>query len=127
MVSRTMLASIPVAPWCRMECLILPVPAVDLTRLARQTQGDAALEREVLRLFADRIDGDFDRLCAAPAAGRREIAHLIVGSASAIGAEDVVRLAREIERGGGQTAAQMAALGAAIDAAQKFIASYLAA
>jgi hypothetical protein len=105
----------------------LSVPPVDLTRLARQTQGDNALEREVLRLFADRIDGDFARLSATPAAGRREIAHLIVGSASAIGAEDVARLARDIERDPGEAASRMADLRAAIDAAQRFIAGYLTA
>jgi HPt (histidine-containing phosphotransfer) domain-containing protein len=94
---------------------------VDLSQLALQTQGDTVLEHEVLRLFADRVGSDFDRLAAAPAGARREVAHLIVGSARAIGAEDVARLAKAVELGGGD----LDALRAAIDAARRFIVNYL--
>jgi len=94
---------------------------IDLSHLGRQTGEDAGLEREVLRLFAARSTADLDRLKAAAAPGRREVAHLIVGSARAVGAGEVARLAAEIEAGGGD----IAALEAAIGEARRFIAGYL--
>lgn len=99
----------------------MPVIPVDLAQLTLQTQGDTILEREVLRLFASRVGQDFERLSAAPAAERREIAHLIVGSARAIGAGEVARLAGLVEREEGD----LAALGRAVETAREFVADYL--
>jgi HPt (histidine-containing phosphotransfer) domain-containing protein len=94
---------------------------VDLQHLARQTGGNEALGREVLGMFLDGVPGDLARLRAAAGAERREAAHLIVGSARAIGAGEVGRAAAAIEAGSDD----FAALEAAIHAVREFIAAYL--
>ncbi len=101
--------------------LSLNVPPVDLSHLRKQTGGDRGLEVEVLRMFATRSVADFARLRAAPTDARRDIAHLIVGSARAIGATEVARLAAVVEAGG----ADLAPLEVAIGEAGTFIAEYL--
>lgn len=101
--------------------LSLNVPPVDLTHLRKQTGGDHALELEVLRMFAARSVADLSRLKQATADDRRAIAHLIVGSARAIGAGDVARHAASVEAG----ADDLVPLEAAIAAAGTFIAEYL--
>jgi HPt (histidine-containing phosphotransfer) domain-containing protein len=70
--------------------------ALDWAHLARQTAGDAELEAELLALF-ERQAQDMARKLAAPAADedRRDLVHMLKGSAAAIGA---VRLARAAER-----------------------------
>jgi HPt (histidine-containing phosphotransfer) domain-containing protein len=97
------------------------VQPVDLAHLAAQTGGDRALEAEVLRMFAARSLADLARLKASAPAARRDIAHLIVGSARAIGAGEVARLAAAIEAGEGDPHL----LEVAIDEARTFIAEYL--
>lgn len=94
---------------------------VDLHHLATQTGGDNVLEAEVLRLFADRSVADLARLKAAAPAARPAVAHLLVGSARAIGAEDVAARARAVEAGEGD----IAPLEQAIAEARAFIARYL--
>ena len=94
---------------------------VDLAHLSAQTGGDRPLEAEVLRMFAARSLADLARLKAAAPAARRDIAHLIVGSARAIGAGEVARLAAAIEAGEGDAHL----LEVAIDEARTFIAEYL--
>jgi HPt (histidine-containing phosphotransfer) domain-containing protein len=94
---------------------------IDLFHLARQTGGETALEHAVLRLFAANSVTDLGRLKAASGQARREAAHLIVGSARAIGAEQVARLAAHVEKDEGD----VAALEAAIVEAREFIAEYL--
>ena len=94
---------------------------VDLSHLATQTGGDRALEAEVLRMFAARSLADLARLKAAAPSARRDIAHLIVGSARAIGAGEVARLAAAIEAGDGETHL----LEVAIGEVRTFIAEYL--
>jgi HPt (histidine-containing phosphotransfer) domain-containing protein len=74
--------------------------AIDLAHLNRQTGGDDALAAEVLRLFAAQAPVELVRLRSASASERRKAAHLLVGSARAIGAGEVARLAAEIEAGG---------------------------
>ena len=72
---------------------------VDRSYLARFTLGNAALEREVLELFADQAPVYLRALRAA--AGRKawkEAAHTIKGSASAIGAWRLARFAEIAER-----------------------------
>ena len=95
---------------------------VDLSHLASQTGGDPVLEREILALFATRVVVDLGDLKAASGNDQREVAHLIVGSARAIGAGEVARLAARIEAGEGD----LGALEAAIDETRRFIAEYLA-
>jgi hypothetical protein len=102
-------------------CPILIAEPIDLSHLARQTGGEKALELAVLRLFAANSVADLSRLKNASGHSRREAAHLIVGSARAIGAERVARLARDIEVGEGD----VAALETAIAEARQFIAGYL--
>lgn len=73
--------------------------AIDLAHLNGQTGGDDALAAEVLRLFATQAPVELVRLRSESASERREAAHLLVGSARAIGAGEVARLAAEIETG----------------------------
>ena len=94
---------------------------IDLFHLARQTGGETALEHAVLRLFAANSVTDLGRLKAASGQAGREAAHLIVGSARAIGAGEVARLAADVEKGEGD----VAALEAALVEARQFIAEYL--
>ena len=102
------------------------MPPVDLAHLGSQTGGDRALEREVLLLFQARSVADFDRLKNADTeARRREAAHVIVGSARAIGAGEVAQMAAMIENGAGNRASQMARLAAAIEEAHRFVSEYL--
>ena len=74
-------------------------PVIDRSYLARFTLGNAALEREVLHLFAGQVPG---YLAALDAAGSieawREAAHTLKGSAAAVGAVHVARLAEVAER-----------------------------
>ncbi len=99
---------------------------VDLAHLARQTGGDRALEREVLALFIGRSAIDLDRLKAAAAGdARREAAHLMVGSARAIGAVRVSRLAAAVEEAA-EGPCDLADLEAAVAEARAFVADYLA-
>jgi HPt (histidine-containing phosphotransfer) domain-containing protein len=95
---------------------------IDFGHLDRQTGGDEILRDDVLRMFADRAAADMAALRAAIGAVRREIAHRIVGSARAIGADEVARLAAEVEAGGDN----LEALAAALDAAVGFISAHLA-
>jgi HPt (histidine-containing phosphotransfer) domain-containing protein len=73
--------------------------AVDRAYLARFTLGNAALEREVLELFAAQAPLYVTRLReAATAKDWKEAAHTIKGSASAIGAWRLARFAEMAER-----------------------------
>lgn len=96
---------------------------VDLDRLAEQTGGDRRLERDVLLLFIDDAPTQIERLQAAGPDDRRAIAHRLLGSARAIGADDVARLAARFETGDGD----IPALAAAVEVARTFILAHLAA
>lgn len=93
--------------------------------LARQTGGDADLEREVLGLFLQQAPADLARLAAAGPADAIDIAHRIKGSARAVGAGDVVEAAARIEAEGTGTVA-VARLRSEIDAACREISRHLA-
>ncbi len=83
----------PARPEHRLAC-----DAIDRAYLARFTLGNAALEREVLELFAAQAPIYLGRL--REAATRRdwsEAAHTIKGSASAIGAWRLARFAEMAE------------------------------
>jgi HPt (histidine-containing phosphotransfer) domain-containing protein len=72
---------------------------IDYGYLARFTLGNAALEREVLELFAAQTPLYVEQLRRA-AAGRpwKETAHAIKGSALAVGARHLAALAQLAER-----------------------------
>ena len=73
--------------------------AIDSQHLARQTQGDAALEREVLGLFADQCGALAADIAAPGDPGRRgEAAHKLKGAALAVGAWRLADLAAALER-----------------------------
>jgi HPt (histidine-containing phosphotransfer) domain-containing protein len=100
---------------------------VDLDHLARQTGGNVALEREVLALFLERSAADLAQLkAAATGTGRRDIAHRMVGSARAIGAGEVARLAAAVMDAAPAGAAELGELEAAVRAAQRFVSERLA-
>jgi HPt (histidine-containing phosphotransfer) domain-containing protein len=77
-------------------------PVLDLVHLSRQTFGDHALETELLTLF-DRQAAHFAERLRAPWGGaddaraRVELAHMLKGSASAVGAFGVARAAQACE------------------------------
>ncbi|MEJ0013327.1 MAG: Hpt domain-containing protein [Bauldia sp.] len=96
-------------------------PPVDLAHLARQTGGNEALGRDVLRMFLEGSPADFARLARATGTERREAAHLILGSARAIGAGAVATAAAAVEAGD----QNLSNLEAALAAANQFIAAYL--
>jgi hypothetical protein len=96
---------------------------LDRAHLARQTQGDEALEREVLTLFMRHSVTQFVRLAEArDDAERRQVAHALLGSALGIGALAVADHARTIERAETIDRAMVDALGAAIQATRRAIA-----
>ncbi len=75
------------------------VPAIDLVHLARQTDGDAALESELLGMFDRQSAKLIARLAMTdlPARARGDIAHRLRGSALAIGAGRVATAAFAVE------------------------------
>ncbi len=78
---------------------------IDLEHLARQTFGSTALRREVLRLFVGQGRGLVEKIASAPSARERgEWVHRLKGSAQAIGATDVGRLAAALETAAGEEA-----------------------
>lgn len=71
---------------------------LDRAHLARYTLGDAALEREVLDLFIGQLPQSLAALTSqVDAEGRHRAAHTIKGSARAVGATKLARLAQEAE------------------------------
>lgn len=72
---------------------------IDLAHLARQTMGDAALQREVLAMFVEQAGALCDEITAVTAQGARaDLLHRLNGSARAIGAWQVAELAGRFER-----------------------------
>jgi HPt (histidine-containing phosphotransfer) domain-containing protein len=73
--------------------------AIDLVHLARQTDGDFALERELLSLFDVQSAKLIARLALADvgAQAKADIAHRLRGSALAIGARRVAAAAERLE------------------------------
>lgn len=100
-------------------------PILDLTVLCAQTGGNDNLEREVLGLFRNRCAEELARLKAASAPeARSAAAHSLLGSARAVGAGGVARLAASVERG---NLTALPALEAAVDEVRRYIDDYLAA
>lgn len=101
---------------------------VDFSWLVRQTGGDPALERDVVGLFLSKSLADLARLeAAATDKERREIAHSMVGSARAVGAERMARLAADVENGPAEATGALAALKSAVGEARQSLSDYLAA
>ena len=69
---------------------------IDLAHLARMTLGDAALERQVLVMFASQSGSVIEELAALPAEAGA-LAHTLKGSARAIGAFRVADCAEALE------------------------------
>lgn len=75
-----------------------PEAPVDMTHLARYTLGDAALEREVLELFCTQSVSYLEQLRAATSQKDwRHAAHSLKGSARAVGAWRMARVAEYVE------------------------------
>jgi HPt (histidine-containing phosphotransfer) domain-containing protein len=97
----------------------LPVSAdcpVDFDHLKRMTLGEEALEREVLRMFLKQATRLLDALAGLPAE-TSTLTHTLKGSARAIGAfrlADRAAALEEVARNGGDLAAPLAALEAAV-------------
>ena len=70
---------------------------LDLVHLARQTGGDRALENEILQLFRQQIALCAGQLKMTSGRERKLIAHTIKGSARAVGAFGLSRIAAQIE------------------------------
>ena len=106
-------------------------PAVDLVHLARQTDGDLALQQELLALF-DKQSASLLALSSDRSAERRrraDAAHQLKGAALAVGAGAVARAAAAVEAAlsGGATGPEavdsaLATLAAAVAAARAALA-----
>jgi HPt (histidine-containing phosphotransfer) domain-containing protein len=71
--------------------------ALDLVHLARQTGGDRGLENEILHMFRQQIGLCASQLRLTSGRERKLIAHTIKGSARAVGAFGLSRIAAQIE------------------------------
>ena len=102
--------------------------AIDLVHLARQTDGDDALEAELLIMFDRQAEKLAERVKIADLSrrARGDVAHRLKGSALAIGAFAVARAAGGLEEAfdheGGEPEAEIAALAKAVAAARAAIA-----
>jgi HPt (histidine-containing phosphotransfer) domain-containing protein len=106
---------------------ISPASPVDLAHLSRYTQGEASLEREVLKLFLHQSPVYLERLRQA-SSGRdwQDAAHALKGVARAIGAWHLADTAEHAEKLSGPAFAEGKAeslrdIEAALHAAEAFI------
>jgi hypothetical protein len=83
----------PIAPFAQ-----APGKVVDLAHLARMTQGDKSLERDVLELFAMQGDVLLARMRGQTPQAVGTLAHTLCGSARGIGAWAVAQAAEATER-----------------------------
>lgn len=96
---------------------------IDPVHLARQAQGDPALEHEVLELFLAQAVAVRDELkVVVDADARRRLAHSLVGSARAVGAFELAACAQELEAAPHE-AAPMERLGGLVDEVRGFVAN----
>jgi len=77
----------------------MSAPAIDFAHLARQTAGDARLEREVLGLFMTELSAASVALASehTDSQARRALAHRLVGAARAVGAFSLADSAAAVE------------------------------
>jgi len=100
---------------------------LDLNHLSHQTLGNSALEREVLEIFVTQIGRQVESVRTAENERQRsEAAHTIVGSALAIGAFNVARVAARIEAGEGSGDSDIAELVEVVELTRAFIAARFA-
>ena len=102
-------------------------PPIDLVHLARATDGDQALESELLAMFDRQSAKLAERVTFAelPRRARADIAHRLRGSALAIGAFAVAEAAEAVEmifEGAGEAEGAIAALAKAVAEARAAIA-----
>ena len=101
---------------------------IDLVHLARQTDGDEALEAELLAMFDRQAEKLVERVRLAELTrrARADIAHRLRGSALAIGAGAVARAAEALEAAfdaeGPEPASEIEALAEAVAIARVAIA-----
>lgn len=77
-----------------------PDPVLDLRHLRRFTLGDASLEQEILRLFAESTPLIISQLRnAGSEKAWRDAVHTLKGTAGAVGARRLASVAAEAERG----------------------------
>jgi HPt (histidine-containing phosphotransfer) domain-containing protein len=103
---------------------------LDLDYLRRFTQGNAALEREVLQLFLQQLPIYLTHLRASGTAKAwRQWSHTLKGSAAAVGAKPLAAAALAAEKldfaeGEGARAAALAALAEAVEEVCLYIAAF---
>jgi HPt (histidine-containing phosphotransfer) domain-containing protein len=100
---------------------------IDIAHLRRMTLGDAALEREVLTMFAAQAARLLAELAALPP-GASALAHTLKGSARAVGAFTVGDAAAHVEnliRAGGNPADALSELDEAVTDAKAAIETVL--
>jgi len=105
--------------WMPSPPLIPEDSAIDMQHLGRMTLGEAALEIEVLALFAAQSRDLINRLAAVPA-DAAALAHTLKGSARAIGAFRVADAAFALEaamKNSGDVTGAVALLKRAVDEA----------
>lgn len=104
---------------------------LDLVHLSRQTLGDRALETELLELFDRQATSALARLTGPAAANGpagADIAHMLKGSARAVGAFGVARAAGDLEealRAGVAPARTLDALARSVAEARETVAALL--
>jgi len=109
-------------------------PPIDLAHLGTYTQGDKALELELLTMFLPSAQGYIDAMAAAQEDAQSDAqsdawwkgAHSLKGVALGVGARELVALAEGAEaHGGGSAAVQgddLAAIQAALERVRRFVA-----
>jgi HPt (histidine-containing phosphotransfer) domain-containing protein len=120
---RAMTINLEGIEWMPSPPLAPGLEAIDIAHLARMTLGERELEREVLNLYLQQSTLLIGRLAQQPP-DAEAIAHTLKGAARAIGAFAVADFAEEVElliRTGRTPTRAIAALSAAIDAAQSEI------
>ena len=70
---------------------------VDLVHLGTQTQGDVALEAEILGIFADQSQIYLKMMSSCDVDTRIRAAHSLKGAARSVGAFELAELAAEVE------------------------------
>jgi len=106
-------------------------PVIDLVHLARQTDGDQALEIELLGMFDRQSAKLIQRVAMTdlPRRARGDVAHRLRGSALAIGAGRVSRAAEAVEMAfeteGFEPNAELAELADAVAEARSAIAELI--
>ena len=102
-------------------------PPLDLVHLARQCLGDHELESELLQLFRQQAPTLTARLSGSSLSvdAKAKIAHMLRGSALAVGAGRVAGAARRIEElasaGGDQSSAEARAIAALLSAVSEAV------